>query len=141
VKPSEPQWLRTELVLAIHEATIRLHGGLAGLRDLGLLESALDGPRNLFAHEGSDLFVLAASYAEAIVRNHPFLDGNKRTAFVAAITFLESNGCRFRAPEEEVVVQMLALVARRSRRDDFAGWLRTSCPPAKSKGPRKGRRG
>jgi death-on-curing protein len=140
VTPAEPEWLRKELVLAIHEAMIRLHGGLAGVRDPGLLESALARPKNLLAHEAPDLFVLAATYAEGIARNHPFHDGNKRTAFVSAVTFLERNGCRFRAPEHEVVVQVLALVERRSTRDAFAAWLRTSSGKPKPRKPRRGKR-
>jgi death-on-curing protein len=138
--PAEPEWLRAEVVLAIHEAMIRLHGGSAGIRDPGLLESALARPKNLLASEGPDLFDLAATYTEAIARNHPFVDGNRRTAFVAAVTFLECNGCRFRAPEDEVVVQVLVLVERRSNRDDFAAWLRTSSSKPKPRKPRRGKR-
>ena len=134
----EPGWLRIEVVLAIHEMVLRLYGGQAGLRDLGLLESALARPRNLFAHADADLAALAAGYAVGIARAHPFLDGNKRTAFVSAVTFLEQNQRRFEAPEREVVAQMVALADRKLTEKQFAAWLRVNCKPARARRRRRG---
>ncbi len=102
-------------------------GGLEGVRDEGLLESALNRPRHLFAYGKPSLFELAASYATGLVKNHPFLDGNKRTGFVAAALFLEINGCSFEAPEEEVVERTLALAAGAITEGDYAVWLKKSC--------------
>jgi death-on-curing protein len=124
VSTEQPKWLLTEVVLAIQEEMLRMHGGLAGVRDRGLLDSALARPRNLLAYQSGDLFALAASYAFGIVRNHPFVDGNKRTAFVCAVTFLEENGCRFQAPEREVVARMIALAEGALSEELFATWLR-----------------
>jgi death-on-curing protein len=133
VSPEQPNWLLTEVVLAIQEEMLREHGGLAGVRDRGLLDSALARPQNLFAYQaGVDVFALAAGYAFGIVRNHPFVDGNKRTAFVSAVTFLEENGCRFQAPEREVVAQMIALAEGALSEDLFASWLRENSAPPRS---------
>jgi death-on-curing protein len=87
-----PKWISKEQVLYIHEAAIKKHGGSFGVRDIGLLESALARPENLYAYGEQDLFLLAAAYAEGIARNHPFIDGNKRTAYTAAGLFLHVNG-------------------------------------------------
>jgi len=87
-----PKWISKEQVLYIHEAAIKKHGGSFGVRDLGLLESALARPENFYAYGEQDLFLLAAAYAEGIARNHPFIDGNKRTAYTTAGLFLYVNG-------------------------------------------------
>lgn len=92
---SEPKWITKEETLYIHERTIKRHGGLSGIRDNGLLESALARPENFYAFGEQDIFILAASYAEGIVRNHPFADGNKRTAYGVAGIFLYENGYDF----------------------------------------------
>lgn len=102
-------------------------GGLEGIRDDGLLESALNRPRHLFAYGEPSLFELAAAYASGIVKNHPFLDGNKRSGFMAAALFLETNGLRFAAPEEEVVERTLALAAGAIGEEGYREWLERSC--------------
>lgn len=107
----EPRWVPEAVVLATQEELLERFGGSPGLRDPGLLDSALHRPRHLFAHGTEDLFALAAALATGIVKNHPFLDGNKRTGFMAAYIFLGSNGWSFQAPEEEVVERTLALAA------------------------------
>jgi death-on-curing protein len=101
-------------------------GGLAGVRDEGLLHSALSRPQNCFAYGKPTLFELAAEYALGIVKNHPFLDGNKRAGFLTAALFLEANGLRFSAPEEEVVLQTLALASGEIDQQEYAAWLKAS---------------
>ncbi len=120
---NEPFWLNVDIILAIQGELLARFGGLDGIRDAGLLESALNRPLQLFHYEKPDLFDLAASYAHGIVKNHPFLDGNKRAGFMAAYTFLGVNGCQLEAPEEEAVFQTLALAAGDIDADDFAIWL------------------
>jgi death-on-curing protein len=127
----EPSWFNREECLAIHEMVLAQHGGLAGVRDEGLLESALSKPRNLFAYAKPTLVEMAASYAAGIIHNHPFLDGNKRTGFMLAAVFLEVNGHEFTATEESVVENTLALAAGSLREKDYAAWLK--------KNSRKGR--
>lgn len=119
----EPIWLNREDCLAIHEMMLAQHGGLAGLRDEGLLESALSKPRNLFAYSSPALTEMAASYAAGIIRNHPFLDGNKRTGFMLAATFLEVNGMEFTATEESVIETTLALASGKLQQAAYAEWL------------------
>jgi death on curing protein len=124
-----PQWISREVVLAMHEELLARYGGLSGVRDEGLLDSALCRPEHLFAYGTPDLYELAASYAVGIVKNHPFLDGNKRSGFMTAYTFLGVNGEEVIAPEEEVVLQTLALAAGDIREKDYAAWLKASCKP------------
>ncbi|MBI1852555.1 MAG: type II toxin-antitoxin system death-on-curing family toxin [Planctomycetes bacterium] len=119
----EPRWLTAEGLLALHDLLILEHGGLSGLRSRQLLESALAHPKNLFAYERRSMAVLAAAYAAGIVRNHPFVDGNKRTAFTAAGSCLEKNGFTVRVPEEEVVPMMLGLAEKKISEKAFALWL------------------
>jgi death on curing protein len=119
----EPIWLNREDCLTIHEMMLAQHGGLAGVRDEGLLESALSKPQNLFAYSSPTLPELAASYAGGIIRNHPFLEGNKRTGFMLAATFLESNGRDFTATEESVVQMTLALASGTLKQAAYAEWL------------------
>lgn len=123
----EPVWLSKETVLAVHARLLAQFGGLAGLRDEGLLESALHRPQQLFAYGHPELFDLAASLAAGIVKNHPFLDGNKRSGFMAAYTFLGLNGEDLQAPEEEAVLQTLGLAAGEVKERDCAAWLKASC--------------
>lgn len=99
----EPFWLEKEEVVSVHDRLIALHGGLAGVREDSLLESALMRPRQLFTYGQPTLFQAAATYAHGIVKNHPFLDGNKRAGFMAAYLFLKANSCVVSAPEEKVV--------------------------------------
>jgi death-on-curing protein len=124
---NEPIWVTREECVAIHGELVARFGGLNGIRDEGLLDSALNRPQQAFHYGTPDLFSLAALYAEGIVKNHPFLDGNKRAGFVAAAVFLESNGLSFAAPEEEAVLQTLALAAGESTAADYASWLGRSC--------------
>ena len=112
------------LVRALHGEQLAAHGGGAGVRDAGLLESALQRPRNLAGYGEPDAAALAASLAYGIARNHPFVDGNKRTTFVAAATFLGLNGWRFEASEADVVVTMLALAAGDIDEPALAQWFR-----------------
>lgn len=120
----EPVWLDRVIALAIHEMMLAQYGGLAGIRDEGLLESALGKPRNLFAYGSPSLAELAASYASGILLNHPFLDGNKRTGFMLAAAFLEINGVEFFASEESVVEQTVALAAGELKGAGYAEWLK-----------------
>mgnify|MGYP002788690516 FL=1 len=103
---SEPTWLSIELVVAIHGEQLQEFGGPAGLRDRGMLESALGRPRNKWSFGEEDLATLAAAYAFGIARNHPFVDGNKRAALLALITFLGLNGIDFVASNAEAVVMI-----------------------------------
>jgi death-on-curing protein len=120
----EPQWLLRETVLALQERILAEFGGLSGLRDAGLLDSVLARPRQLFAYGKPTLFELAAAYAYGLIRNHPFLDGNKRIGFTAAVAFLELNGCRFTASEADATLRTLALAARDLDEPGYAAWLR-----------------
>jgi death-on-curing protein len=121
-----PVWLERADCLAIHEMMLSQHGGLAGVRDEGLLESALGKPKNLLAYGSPTLAQLAASYAAGIILNHPFVDGNKRTGFLVAATFLELNGVEFTAAEESVVEKTLALAAGELKEAGYAAWLKTN---------------
>jgi death on curing protein len=123
----EPMWVIKDVVLATHEELMARYGGLSGVRDEGLLDSALNRPQHLFSYGEPDLFDLAAAYATGIVKNHPFLDGNKRSGFMTAYTFLGANELEFSAPEEEVVLKTLALAAGEIREKDYAVWLKASC--------------
>jgi len=111
-------------VLALQERLLAEFGGLSGLRDEGLLDSALTRPQQLFKHGKPDLFELAAAYAFGLVRNHPFLDGNKRLGLTTAMVFLELNGHRFTASEVDAALKTLALAARELSEAGFAAWLR-----------------
>ena len=125
-----PVWIRQDVILAFHERLLAEHGGSAGLREPGMLESAMDRPRNLFAYSNPTLHDLAASYGFGIVKNHPFVDGNKRIGLGAAILFLELNGLRFTATEEDAVVRTLALAAGGMTEAAFAAWLEANSRPA-----------
>ncbi len=118
-------WIAYNSVLAMHKRQIAEHGGTDGLRDEGLLLSALARPENLEAYvENVDLAALAASYAFGIAKNHPFLDGNKRTALVVAVTFLNLNGYDFDASSEETYTMFLGLAEGSISKDDLAVWFR-----------------
>lgn len=124
----EPVWLPRDLLLAIHESQLRTFGGPAGVRDLGALESALGRARNRWAYENSDLAALAAAYAFGIARNHPFVDGNKRAALLAIVTFLGLNDIDFVADEAEAVVIIRDLAAGNIEEDGLARWIRDCLP-------------
>jgi len=121
----DPIWISLDLALAIHKRQLAEHGGADGVRDQGLLESALGRPRNLFAYTDPtpDIPALAASYAFGIARNHAFLDGNKRTAYVVCRTFLLLNGYDMNAGHEERYLKFLALAAGDLTEAQFAQWL------------------
>ena len=123
----EPRWLTLDAVLAMHEQLVAEHGGDAGVRNLGLLDSALAAPRHHYAYGERDIFVLAAACAYGITRNHPFIDGNKRTAFLTAYTFLGINGWGLNAPEDAVVRTVVDLSDRTMTAEAFVEWLRTVC--------------
>lgn len=127
---SEPFWLTRKAIEIIHDEQLAAHGGAGGTRDPGLLDSALARPRNLFACGEADLCTLAAACTAGIVRNHPFVDGNKRTGFLAAYTFLAINGLDLVAPEAEAVVMTLDLAAGQMPEAGFATWLRERTEPS-----------
>lgn len=121
----EPRWLGMSLMLAVHSDQVRSHGGSLGVRDPGLLESALARPRNRHEYEpDADLSALAAAYGFGIAKNHPFVDGNKRVAFQAMYIFLGLNGLRIEAEETEVVALVLALASGELAEAKLAEWLR-----------------
>ena len=124
---TEPLWLNREDCLGIHEMMLSQHGGLSGVRDEGLLLSAIAKPQNHFAYGSESLVVMAASYAAGIVLNHPFLDGNKRTGFMAAATFLDMNGLELTASEESTVQQTVSLASGQLTEEACADWLKASC--------------
>jgi death on curing protein len=120
----DPQWVLRETVLALQEQLLSEFGGLNGLRDESLLDSALNRPPQLFSYGKPTLFELAAAYAYGLIRNHPFLDGNKRIGFMTAIVFLEINGHEFAANEADAALQTLALAAREIEEANYADWLK-----------------
>jgi death-on-curing protein len=127
---TQPIWLDEADVLAIHDRLLVLHGGLTGLRDATLLESALARPRQLAAYGVDvDVIAMAGAYAAGIVGNHPFVDGNKRTGFVACVLLLELNGRRFTATEEDAAQAVLALAAGTLDEAEFTAFVRRSAAP------------
>jgi len=124
----EPIWLSADLVIAIHDEQLRIFGGPEGLRDPGALESALGRAQNRFHYDEGDLAALAAAYAFGIANNHAFVDGNKRTAFLAIITFLGLNGIDFDVPEPEAVIIMLEVAAGEIVEGGLTRWI-TDNPP------------
>ncbi len=123
-EPAEPIWLSWRVVESIHRTEILQHGGSRGIRDKGLIQSALERPINKWQYEGSDVFTLAAAYGFGIAKNHGFEDGNKRTAFVSLYTFLGLNGYELDAEEEEVVIVMTAVAAGKLDEEGLAEWIR-----------------
>lgn len=125
---SEPVWLFPELVVAFHDEQLRVFGGPAGIRDAGMLESALDRPRNKWTYGETDLAALAAAYAFGIAKNHPFVDGNKRAALLSIVTFLGLNGIDFVADNAEAVVIIQGLAAGEIDEGGLARWIRDNWP-------------
>lgn len=125
----DPIWITLDVAYAIHEEQLAEHGGGRGVRDPGLLESAVARPLNLFSFAERDLCSLAASYARGLAKNHPFVDGNKRTAFVIAVVFLRLNGLRAIADPGDAVVTMLGLADGSVSEEAFADWLRANTEP------------
>ena len=125
----EPRWVLETTILAAHDAQIAEHGGLHGIRDTGLLQSALAHPQNLFHYEKASLFEIAAAYAARITKNRPFLDGNKRTAYIAARLFLRLNGFDLTASREKKVGTILRLAAGELSESDLAQWIEANSRP------------
>ncbi len=117
-------WIATEVARAAHAEQLAEHGGGEGVRDAGLLDSAMARPRNLADYGDPDAAALAAAYAFGIARNHPFVDGNKRAAAVVSETFLALNGHRLDASDAELVVAFVALAAGELAEDELADWFR-----------------
>jgi death on curing protein len=127
---NEPFWLTVAMIVAVHDEQLAIHGGSAGLRDHALLESALDRARNKWAYEQAALPELAAANGYGIARNHPFIDGNKRTALLAIYTFLGVNDVDFVVPEADAATIILALAAGEVSEDSLARWIRDNWPKA-----------
>ncbi|MAF49281.1 MAG: type II toxin-antitoxin system death-on-curing family toxin [Rhodospirillales bacterium] len=126
---AEPRWLSVEIVLALHEEQLALFGGGEGVRDLGLLDSALARPRNLHGYApDTPLPGLAASLAYGIIRNHPFVDGNKRTGLLAIRAFMYLNGFDFEAGQAEEVAQILSVAAGEIGEEELASWIAANAP-------------
>ena len=125
-------WLAPGLIQAVHDEQLAEHGGGAGVRDANLLASALARPQQLAHYGAPDAAELAASYGFGISRNHPFVDGNKRTAFVAMELFLALNGFELMASDAECVVNMLDLAAGKLPESEFANWIQSHIEPGKS---------
>ena len=119
-------WLDPSVIHAVHDEQLGEHGGAAGLRDVGLLESALARPMQLAAYGEPDAASLAAAYGFGLAKNHPFVDGNKRTAFVAVELFLMLNGWELAASDADCVIAMLHLAAGDRSEEQFADWLRVN---------------
>ncbi len=128
----EPVWIDKDDCLAFHNHLIARFGGTAGLRDEGLLESALARPQQLASYGSPSLFEMAAAYAHGIVKNHPFLDGNKRSGLMCAALFIETNGFHFEASEESAVERTLAFAAGEIGAEEYAAWLAAESRPASS---------
>ena len=126
----EPVWLDVEILIDLHAEQLALFGGPDGIRDQGMLESALGRPINKFAYGETDLAALAAAYAFGIARNHPFVDGNKRAAFGSMIVFLGLNGIDLDVPPEDATAIILEVAAGEIDEDGLARWLRDNWPKA-----------
>ena len=130
---TEPVWVLPEAIRALHERLLAEFGGGSGVRDEGMLESALSRPSNQFSYGSPTIHELAAAYAFGLVRNHPFVDGNKRIGFATAILFLEINGYRFSASEVDVTVQTLALAAHELDEAGYAAWQANNSAPVRTR--------
>jgi len=128
---TEPVWIEERDALVLHDRLLALHGGASGVRDGTLLQSALARPRQHYSYaESTDVADMAAAYTAGIIRNHPFVDGNKRTGFLVGILFLELNGYRFTASEEDATQAVLALAAGTLDEPGYTAFLRASASPA-----------
>ncbi|ETR78612.1 cytochrome C biogenesis protein CcmH [Afipia sp. P52-10] len=124
----EPFWLTREIIVAIHDEQLAIHGGASGLRDEGMLASAIERPRNRWLYEQPKLADLAAAYAFGLARNPPFINGNKRTSLLALCTFLGVNGVDFIVPEAEAAAIILALAAGEVSGENLARWIGDNWP-------------
>jgi death-on-curing protein len=127
---SEPKWLTHDQVIAIHSRQLRRFGGAAGLRDDGLLHSAIERPINKWHYEQSELPELAAAYAFGLAKNHAFVDGNKRIAFMSMMTFLRKNGVRFAPEQAHATSMIMSLAAGEVSEESLARWIRVNWPKA-----------
>ncbi len=128
---NEPvEWLAVEMIVAIHDEQLAIHGGPSGIRDMGMLESALNRARNKRDYEGAELPELAAAYGYGIAKNHPFVDGNKRTSLLAIYTFLGINGVDFIVSEADAAAVILGLAAGEIDEQGLARWIRDNWPKA-----------
>ncbi len=127
---TEPRWLDKSFILQVHDRQLELHGGATGLRDEGLLDSAMARALNAFGYGESDLCALGALYGAGIIQNHPFVDGNKRTGYVACLTFLRANGLKLTAPMADRLAWTIMLASGEIGPDAYAGWLRGNTEPA-----------
>lgn len=121
---AEWRWISPKFAVQVHELQIAQHGGASGTRDPGLLESALARPQHLAAYGEPDVADLAAAYCEAIVRNHPFVDGNKRTGTICMLTFLRLNGARLNSSSQELAPVIWSLADGQLNGTDLAAWIR-----------------
>ncbi len=127
------RWVDKTALILLHDESLAEHGGAAGMRDEGLFESALARPENLAAYESPDFAALAASYGVGLAKNHPFVDGNKRAAFLAVGLFLALNGRRLCATQIDATTAMLAVAAGQMSESDFAAWIRQNSEKLKAK--------
>jgi death on curing protein len=123
------RWIDKRLLRLLHDESLAQHGGASGMRDEGLLDSALARPLNLVAYGDPDVFALAAAYGWGLAKNHPFVDGNKRTAFLAVGLFLRLNGYRLTASQPDATLTVLRLAASEITEPEFADWLRRHTAP------------
>lgn len=123
------KWIDRQVLLLLHDESLSEHGGASGLRDEGLLDSALARPLNLALYEKPDIASLAASYGVGLAKNHPFMDGNKRAAFLAVGLFLGLNGYRLHATQAEATLTVLAVAAGEMNEVEFAHWIRSHIKP------------
>ena len=131
----EPIWLSKAIVLALQEEQLAEHGGRTGVRDEGLLDSALDRPKNRFLHGEADICDFAAAYAYGLAKNHAFVDGNKRTSLVVSETFLNLNGYELRATDEDVLMAWLALADGTMSEAELIEWFRKYASPLSPPSP------
>ncbi|MGZ9060057.1 MAG: type II toxin-antitoxin system death-on-curing family toxin [Burkholderiaceae bacterium] len=134
---SEPRWITKQQALKMHAEQLAIFGGPAGVRDEGMLESSLARPLNKFAYGETDLAALAASYAYGLARNHPFVDGNKRAAFMCMMVFLRKNGIEFEPRGPEATVAMVNLASGEITEDGLARWIRDNWPETAATKPTK----
>jgi death-on-curing protein len=120
----KPVWVEKSVIMAVHRLLLAEHGGSPGIRDEGLLESALARPRQLYSYGSADLLALAAGYAAGMAQNHPFVDGDKRSSFMVMYIFLERNGLRLTTSEADTAQVMLDLAAGQLKEEALAEWLR-----------------
>ena len=128
--PTEPKWLTFDQVIAIHSRQLRRFGGAAGLRDDGLLRSAIERPNNKWHYEQAELPELAAAYAFGLAKNHAFVDGNKRIAFMSMMIFLRKNGVRFAPDQAHATKMIMSLAAGEVSEESLARWIRDNWPKA-----------